>query len=228
MPPPHKRPEGISDGDDQLIPDASSLALADAERFLLSLPARIMLEPLAHPLIMGSYLLAAHAHDGQKRKDGSPYLSHPVAVATILCEIDPAASAEMVCAALLHDTIEDCHVTKEDIARTITPKVAQLVDGLTKIDDPQTGHAHEELTFAKFGRFLKEHPPLLLIKVADLLHNLGTLEHLSEMRRKNFARLVLEHYVPLASGIGREDLARLLETKAKLHLQDSVGKRMAS
>jgi GTP diphosphokinase / guanosine-3',5'-bis(diphosphate) 3'-diphosphatase len=194
------------------IPD-----LAEAEEFLRSLPQHILLEPGAHPLIIQSYLIAAHSHKHQLRRSGEPYFTHPIAVALLLADIYPSTDAAMVCAALLHDTIEDCGISREEIASQTTPEIAQMVDGLTNVDDPDTGHAHEENTFRKFGEHAKLDPRISFIKFADLLHNLDGLSHLPQERQDNFIKRVNDKYIPLARELKQDLIANLLKKKIALH-----------
>ena len=201
----------LADAQDDAPP---AVSLAEAERFLLNLPASVLLSPGAHPLILQSFVLAAELHKHQKRKSGEPYFTHPVAVAQMLCELAPAVDAQMVCAALLHDVIEDCGITREDLAAKTTLKIAEMVDGLTKIVGSD-GHSDEEETFEKFARFAKTDARIAFIKFADLLHNLKTIDHLSEERQAKYRAGTLGKYVPFARSIKQDRIADLLEKKAK-------------
>ena len=192
-----------------------SPTIEDAERFLLTLPAQVLLEPLAHPLITTSYLLSAALHKHQKRAGGEPYFTHPLAVCRTLCEIDAGVDAEMIAAALLHDTVEDCGITTEEIAEKITGKVATMVDGLTKVNIENSTNGDAGKTFEKFLVFARKDPRLYFIKFSDLIHNLDTLQHLSEEKQERYAKGVLVKYAPLARSIKQDKIAEILERKAK-------------
>lgn len=192
--------------------------IAEAERFLLELAPSVLLEPMAHPMIVESYILSASLHQHQKRKSGEPYFKHPVEVALLLRELNPEVDAEMVCAALLHDTVEDCGISIQELAEKISEKVAEMVDGLTKINTG-AGKTEEDKTFEKFKEFAKRDPRLYIVKFSDILCNLGDIHALSKERRINYAKRAIEKYAPLANQTGHEKVAEAIARKAREVLQ---------
>src|ERR671920_578905 len=147
-------------------------------------PVAPVLEPLAsvhrtlHPkadlgLLQRAYDVAEAAHAGQKRKSGDPYITHPLAVATILAGL--GMDTTTLVAALLHDTVEDTGQTLESITEAFGPEVAHLVDGVTKIDRVKLGDAAQAETIRKMIVAMARDPRVLVIKLADRLHNMRTL-----------------------------------------------------
>ena len=193
--------------------------IADAERFLLELAPSVLLEPMAHPMIVESYILSAELHQHQKRKSGEPYFKHPVEVTLLLRELTDDVDAEMVCASLLHDVVEDCEITIQQLAEKTSEKIAEMVDGLTKINAPGTGRTDEEKTFEKFREFAKKDLRIYIIKFSDILCNLDDIHALSEERRRNYAKRALEKYAPLANQTGNEKVAEAIARKARKVLQ---------
>ncbi len=156
---------------------------------------------------------AARAHEGQTRSSGEPYLIHPVAVAETVAEW--GLDHESIMAALLHDVVEDTDVTLADLREQFGPKVAELVDGVTKIglsalpSRPGPDSTRREASNENLRKLLlataKDYR-VLIIKLADRLHNLRTLEHLSQERRQRIARESLEVFAPLADRLGMGQL----------------------
>ncbi len=132
-------------------------------------------------LIRKAFDLALEAHSDMRRKSGEPYIYHPIAVAKICAEEIGLGTTSIVCA-LLHDTVEDTHITLEDIHHAFGPKVAQIIDGLTKISgvfDNRTNSIQAE-NFRKMLLTLSEDVRVILIKLADRLHNMRTLDSMSK------------------------------------------------
>jgi GTP pyrophosphokinase len=157
------------------------------------------------------------AHAGQYRKSGDPYISHPVAVATILSEwhLDPPA----LMAALLHDVVEDTPTTKVEIGEKFGKAVAELVDGVSKLDriEFQTeAHAQAE-NFRKMLLAMARDVRVILIKLADRLHNMRTLDAMQPEKRQRIARETLEIYAPIANRLGLNDIYTELEDLAFRH-----------
>ena len=149
-----------------------------------------------------AYRLGARAHEGQTRKSGEPYITHPVAVAGILADL--RLDAEAVIAAILHDTIEDTPVKRADIAGAFGEEVAELVDGVTKLDRVQfrsTQEANAE-SFRKMLLAMARDLRVILIKLADRLHNMRTLQSMAADSRRRIARETLEIYAPIAQRLG--------------------------
>ncbi len=165
-----------------------------------------------------AYKFAEKLHDGQLRQSGEPYIIHPLTVAYILAEMH--ADIDTICAALLHDTIEDTPVTKEEIAYQFNETVATLVEGVTKISKMNFS-SEEEMNYANTRKIITgitEDVRIIIIKLADRLHNMRTLEFKSEFKQKENALETLELYVPLAYAIGAYDLKKELEDLSLMYL----------
>src|SRR5205809_272132 len=172
-------------------------------------------------LVSRAYRVSAQAHRGQKRESGDDYVSHSVAVATILAE--QQMDSTTIAAALLHDVVEDSDVSLEDSRKDFGPEVAELVDGLTKIASLTFRSTAEEQAenYRKLLMSVARDARVIIIKLADRLHNMRTLEHLPEDRQRRIALETREIYAPLAHRFGMagiktelEDLAfKFLETK---------------
>jgi guanosine-3',5'-bis(diphosphate) 3'-pyrophosphohydrolase len=160
------------------------------------------LAPVAVARVREAFLLGAAAHAGQTRKSGEPYITHPVAVAGILADLklDP----EAVIAAILHDTIEDTPVKRADLEERFGIEVADLVEGVTKLDKVQFNSAQEANaeSFRKMLLAMARDLRVILIKLADRLHNMRTLDSMSDASRRRIARETLEIYAPIAQRLG--------------------------
>ncbi len=166
-------------------------------------------------LIEAAYDLAAAAHREQKRDNGDPYITHPVAVAEILAgyRLDVASIAT----ALLHDVIEDTSVTRAGLERKFGEEIASLVDGVTKLTrlELQSDRTKQAENFRKLVLALSRDIRVLLVKLSDRLHNMRTLHYIAEpARRQRVARETMEIYAPLAERIGMDDLKTELQTLA--------------
>ena len=166
-------------------------------------------------LINRAYVYATLKHGSQKRHSGDPYFAHPIQVAGILTEykLDTAT----IVAGLLHDTIEDTDATSEDIAKKFGPRIAALVDGVTKLSllEMQSEENKQAQNLQKFILAMSRDVRVLLVKLADRLHNMRTLGHIPDpAKRRRIALETLEIYGPLARRIGMERMARELETLA--------------
>jgi len=179
-----------------------------------------LLEPLlrsvriAHPkadlaVIERAFEVAARAHAGQKRKSGDPYITHPVAVAAILAELgmDPCTLS----AALLHDTVEDTPYTLDQLRRDFGDEVAMLVDGVTKLDKVTYGDAAQAETVRKMVVAMAKDIRVLVIKLADRLHNARTWRYVPAASAERKARETLEIYAPLAHRLGMNTIKWELE-----------------
>jgi guanosine-3',5'-bis(diphosphate) 3'-pyrophosphohydrolase len=161
--------------------------------------------------IQRAYLLAADAHKNQTRRSGEPYISHPVAVASILA--DQKMDAETIMAALLHDVIEDTPVTKNELADAFGIQVAELVDGvskLTQIEFVSRAQMQAE-NFRKMVLAMSKDIRVILVKLADRLHNMRTLGVLSAQKRRRIGMETLEIYAPIAKRLGMRDFSVELE-----------------
>ena len=182
-----------------------------------------VLEPLirtvrnTHPkadirLIERAYDVAARCHAGQSRNSGDPYITHPLAVATILAEL--GMNHETLSAALLHDTIEDTDYTLEELRREFGDDIAALVDGVTKLDKVKYGEAAQAETVRKMVVAMARDIRVLVIKLADRLHNMRTLRYLPRRKQEQKARETLEIYAPLAHRLGMNTVKWELEDLA--------------
>jgi guanosine-3',5'-bis(diphosphate) 3'-pyrophosphohydrolase len=159
-----------------------------------------------------AYEFAARLHRGQDRKSGDPYITHPLAVATILAEL--GMNVETLCAALLHDTIEDTDYTLEELRRDFGDDIAALVDGVTKLDKVKYGDAAQAETVRKMVVAMSRDIRVLVIKLADRLHNMRTLRYLPRHKQEQKSREVLEIFAPLAHRLGMNTLKWELEDLA--------------
>ena len=153
-------------------------------------------------LLERAFAVAATAHHGQLRKSGEPYITHPLLVATILAEWHLDAQALM--AALLHDTVEDTHTTSNEIAQQFGKAVSELVEGVSKLDrlEFQTEQQAQAENFRKMLLAMARDVRVILIKLADRLHNMRTLEAMDEGRQRRIARETLDIYGPIANRLG--------------------------
>ena len=152
--------------------------------------------------IQDAFLVARDAHEGQTRSSGEPYITHPVAVATILAEMH--LDYETISAALMHDVIEDTPVTKEQLALQFGPAVAELVSGVSKLDKLKF-RDHKEAqaeNFRKMVMAMVQDIRVILIKLADRTHNMRTLGSLRPDKRRRIARETLEIFSPIATRLG--------------------------
>ncbi|WP_432570353.1 RelA/SpoT family protein [Kineococcus sp. SYSU DK005] len=155
---------------------------------------------------------AENAHDGQRRKSGDPYITHPVAVATILAELGMTPST--LAAALLHDTVEDTDYSLADLRREFGDEIAQLVDGVTKLDKVTYGEAAQSETVRKMIVAMAKDIRVLVIKLADRLHNARTWRYVPAASAEKKARETLEIYAPLAHRLGMNTIKWELEDLA--------------
>ncbi len=199
-------------------------------------------------LIQRAYQTASKAHAGQKRASGEPYITHCVAVASILVE-EFRVPSDVVAAALLHDTVEDTDITLEEISRDFGPKVAQMVKGVTKMFHlPRVSHtlaatesladeqsrailrkrALDNATLRKIMMTLTHDPSAVLIKLADRLHNMRTLQHVSPQKQRRIAQQTMEIFAPLANRLGLWQIKWQLEDLAFRYLEPEKYKEIAS
>ena len=162
-------------------------------------------------LLKKAYIVAKDAHDGQMRSSGDPYITHPVAVALNLAKMH--LDHETLMAALLHDVIEDTPVTKEELAELFGNTVAELVEGVSKLDKLKFDNKEEMQAenFRKMVLAMVQDIRVILIKLADRTHNMRTLESLRPDKRRRIARETLEIYAPIANRLGIHDIKNELE-----------------
>src|SRR5260221_5243105 len=168
--------------------------------------------------IEDAYEVARAAHSGQYRQSGEPYITHPLAVAKILAEWHLDAQAMM--AALLHDVVEDTPTTKSEIAKRFGKPVADLVDGVSKIDRIEfaTLQQAQAENFRKMLLAMARDVRVILIKLADRLHNMRTLDGLPAEKQERIARETLEIYAPIANRLGLNALYYELQELAFAHM----------
>ncbi|MFI0466001.1 MULTISPECIES: RelA/SpoT family protein [Saccharopolyspora] len=187
-----------------------------------------VLEPLAtvhrelHPqadlaLLQRAYDVAEEKHRSQRRKSGDPYITHPLAVATILAEL--GMDTTTLVAGLLHDTVEDTDYSLEKLGGEFGDEVAHLVDGVTKLDKVKLGAAAEAETIRKMIIAMARDPRVLVIKLADRLHNMRTMRFLPPEKQARKARETLEVLAPLAHRLGMATIKWELEDLAFAILQ---------
>jgi GTP diphosphokinase / guanosine-3',5'-bis(diphosphate) 3'-diphosphatase len=173
-------------------------------------------------VVRKAYEFSAKVHEGQRRRSGEPYLQHPIAVAGVLTSLRTDVTA--IVAALLHDTLEDTVATPEELESEFGKDVVHLVDGVTKIGKI-TFKSHEEKQAENFRKMLlsmADDIRVVLIKLADRLHNMRTLEHLSPAKRQAIAEETLEIYAPLANRLGIGWIKNELEDLCLKHLKPDV------
>src|SRR5574344_1289357 len=163
-------------------------------------------------IITKAFNFAREAHKGVKRRSGEPYIMHPIAVARIVCE-DIGLGSTSICAALLHDVVEDTDYTVEDIENLFNPKIAQIVDGLTKISGGIFGDraSAQAENFKKLLLTMSDDIRVILIKIADRLHNMRTLGSMLPTKQFKIAGETLYIYAPLAYRLGLNKIKTELE-----------------
>jgi len=183
---------------------AGEATVSDSETRISELCGELeaYLEPAQVEEIYSAYLVGAEAHDGQIRVSGEPYISHPVAVARILAEM--RMDSKSIIAAILHDVIEDTPTLKEHLAEQFGEEVAELVDGvskLTKIDFRSKAEAQAE-NFRKMMLAMVKDIRVIIIKLADRLHNMRTLDAMRPDKRRRIAKETMDIYAPIANRLG--------------------------
>ena len=177
-------------------------------------------------VIERAYEYADTLHQGQVRQSGEPYISHPLNVVYILTNMH--ADRDTICAGLLHDTLEDTNVTKEDIAHDFNQNVANLVDGVTKLSKMNFSSKQDQnyANTRKIITGIAEDVRIIIIKLVDRLHNMRTLEFKSEFKQKENALETIEIFVPLAYYIGAYRIKSELEDLSLKYLKPDMYKRI--
>ncbi len=173
-----------------------------------------------------AYKYAKYLHEGQYRQSGEPYISHPLNVAYILSEMH--ADIDTICAGLLHDTLEDTNITKEEIAEEFNKDVANLVDGVTKISKMNFSTKKEQnlANTRKIITGITSDVRIIIIKLADRLHNMRTLEYKSEFKQKENSMETMDLFVPLAYYIGAYRIKSELEDLSLRYLYKEQYKKI--
>ena len=169
-------------------------------------------------LVERAFAFSEHAHQGQFRKSGDPYISHPLAVASILSQW--RLDAQGLAAALLHDVMEDTAVTKTEIESSFGKPVADMVDGVSKLDqiEFQSREDQQAESFRKMLLAMAQDVRVILIKLADRLHNMRTLDAMAPAHRERIARETLDIYAPIANRLGLNALYQELQDLSFKHL----------
>ncbi len=188
--------------------------------YLLRLPAdfyksaKLYLSIAEIKKIQKAYSVAYYAHENQKRRDGSNYITHPVAVAKILLNLK--MDSDSICSALMHDVLEDCDVTKNDLKTLFGLSVADIVDGVSKLGklDITSRNERDANNLQKMMLAMSKDVRVVLVKICDRLHNMRTIEHLPRYKQIQKSKETIELYGPLAIRIGMQDIRAELEDLA--------------
>lgn len=195
----------------EFLAPAAPLLPVDSEDSQLTLALKKYLKTPDIQLVWEAYRFSDQAHQGQMRRSGEPYITHPVSVALILASLH--LDTPTIIAALLHDVVEDTGITKEDVGEKFGPQVAELVDGLSKLDKIEFQSATEAQAenFRKMLLAMSQDVRVILVKLADRLHNMQTLDVMKPDKRRRIARETLEIYAPIANRLGLNDIYQELQ-----------------
>ena len=184
--------------------------------------------PKSQELIIRAYNRAYELHQGQLRKSGEPYIIHPLNVACILAELH--VGPDTICAGLLHDVVEDTQISKEELAQEFSEDIAEIVDGVTKISnlkfvslEEKQVENHQKMLLA-MGRDIR----VIVVKLADRLHNIRTLNFMPAEKRERIARETLEIYAPLAHKLGMFRIKAELEDTALKYVDTAAYNKIAN
>ena len=178
-------------------------------------------------LLRRAFEMAAEAHKTMRRKSGEPYILHPLAVARICVEEIGLGVRSTICA-LLHDTVEDTDITLEDVEREFGNEIARIVDGLTKISNVvDTNSSQQAENFKKILLTLTDDPRVILIKLADRLHNMRTLDSMKREKQLKISSETVYVYAPLAHRMGLYTIKTEMEDLAMKYLEPDAYKEIA-
>ncbi len=179
-------------------------------------------------LVRKAYIFGSKAHEGQKRSSGDPYMTHPLCVALLLAEM--RMDVATVVTGLLHDTVEDTLVTIEEIETLFGEHIKELVDGVTKLSKIKfsSREARQAENFRKMFMAMAADIRVIIVKLADRLHNMRTLDFLSAQKRHRIATETLEVYAPIAGRLGIQEMKIELEQVAFKNLKPEVWKKIES
>jgi guanosine-3',5'-bis(diphosphate) 3'-pyrophosphohydrolase len=201
------------------------LILREYRSLLRSLKAKI--KPGDKDLIRRAFEMSAEAHKTMRRKSGEPYILHPLAVAKICVEEIGLGVRSTICA-LMHDTVEDTDISLEDIEREFGQEIARIVDGLTKISNVIDVNASQQAeNFKKILLTLTDDPRVILIKLADRLHNMRTLESMKREKQLKISSETVYVYAPLAHRMGLYSIKTEMEDLAMKYMEPEVYKDIA-
>lgn len=239
-------PHRYTDGSDELLGRAHAAEVSFSSVAAAADPGKVVVEatpeerfselqkmtssylsPEEEAMLKRAFLFAREAHKGQCRKSGEPFIAHPVEVALILADLK--MDVETLCAALLHDTVEDSAVTVEEVSELFNENIAALVDGVTKITriEVETLSDEQAQTIRKMFVAMNKDIRVVVIKLADRLHNMRTLSALKEDRRIFKARETLEIYAPIAHRLGISSIKWELEDLAFFYLEPNKFKQVS-
>jgi guanosine-3',5'-bis(diphosphate) 3'-pyrophosphohydrolase len=188
---------------------------------------KLKLKPGDKQLLRTAFEMAAKAHETMRRKSGEPYILHPIAVAKICVEEIGLGIRSTICA-LLHDTVEDTDISLEDIQREFGTEVTKIVDGLTKISTVMdTNSTQQADNFKKILLTLTDDPRVILIKLADRLHNMRTLESMKREKQLKISSETIFVYAPLAHRMGLYNIKTELEDLAMKYMEPDTYKYIA-
>src|SRR5215212_1567063 len=201
------------------------LILREYRALLRSLKARI--KPGDKELVRTAFELAADAHKTMRRKSGEPYILHPLAVARICVEEIGLGIRSTICA-LMHDTVEDTDINLDDVEREFGNEIARIVDGLTKISNVIDVNASQQAeNFRKILLTLTDDPRVLLIKLADRLHNMRTMDSMKLEKQLKISSETVYVYAPLAHRMGLYNIKTEMEDLAMKYLEQETYKEIA-
>ncbi|GAA4734027.1 RelA/SpoT family protein [Flavisolibacter ginsenosidimutans] len=201
------------------------LILREYRALLRSLKARI--KPGDRKLIRQAFEMAADAHKTMRRKSGEPYILHPLAVARICTEEIGLGVRSTICS-LLHDTVEDTDISLDDVQREFGGEIAKIVDGLTKISNVVDVNASQQAeNFRKILLTLTDDPRVILIKLADRLHNMRTLDSMKQEKQLKISSETIYVYAPLAHRMGLYSIKTEMEDLAMKYLEPQTYKEIA-
>ncbi|MFY8045332.1 MAG: HD domain-containing protein, partial [Chitinophagaceae bacterium] len=185
------------------------------------------LKPGDKELVRRAFEMAVEAHKTMRRKSGEPYILHPLAVSRICVEEVGLGVRSTICA-LLHDTVEDTDISLDDIEREFGSEIARIIDGLTKISNVVDNNSTQQAeNFKKILLTLTDDPRVILIKLADRLHNMRTLESMKSEKQLKIASETVYVYAPLAHRMGLYNIKTELEDLSMKYLEPDVYKEIA-
>src|ERR671920_1279801 len=201
------------------------LILREYRALLRSLKPR--LKPGDKAMVRHAFEMAADAHKSMRRKSGEPYILHPLAVARICVEEIGLGVRSTICS-LLHDTVEDTDISLDDIQREFGTEIAKIVDGLTKISNVIDVNASQQAeNFKKILLTLTDDPRVILIKLADRLHNMRTMESMKREKQLKISSETVYVYAPLAHRMGLYNIKTELEDLAMKYMEPDSYKYLA-
>ncbi|MBO5509765.1 MAG: bifunctional (p)ppGpp synthetase/guanosine-3',5'-bis(diphosphate) 3'-pyrophosphohydrolase, partial [Lachnospiraceae bacterium] len=178
-------------------------------------------------MIEKAYAIASKAHEGQKRKSGEPYIIHPICVAIILAELE--LDKETIVAGILHDVVEDTVMTEDEIAKEFSPEIALLVDGVTKLTQLDLSQDKIEIqaeNLRKMFLAMAKDIRVILIKLADRLHNLRTMQYQTPAKKIEKSRETMDIYAPIAHRLGISKIKIELDDLSMKYLYPDVYKSL--